>query len=52
MLVEKPSHNNAQDARNFAKLLKEENLENRLMIGLHDGLHPSRKALLDCIDQY
>lgn len=52
MLVEKPSHNNAADAREFAKILKAENLEDRLLIGLHDGLHPSRKALLDCIKEY
>lgn len=52
MLVEKPSHNTASEAKEFAKILKAENLENRLLIGLHDGLHPSRKALLECIKQY
>lgn len=27
-------------------------MQNRFLVGLHDGLHPSRKALLDCVNAH
>jgi hypothetical protein len=40
MLFEKPSHNTAEDAKNYMKNLEASGLKsNRLLVGMHNYLH-------------
>ena len=52
MLVEKPSHNTAEDAEEFAARIEERGLTNRFVVGMHEGLHPSRGKLLEMVRVY
>ena len=37
--MEKPYHVNPQECRNYIKLLNDNNLYNRVLVGYHDSLH-------------
>jgi predicted dehydrogenase len=49
MLFEKPSHNTAKDAAKLVSTLKANGLYNRVIVGMHDSVHPSRAKLLNAI---
>eukprot|EP00352_Strombidinopsis_acuminata_P000350 CAMPEP_0176340056 /NCGR_PEP_ID=MMETSP0126-20121128/1262_1 /TAXON_ID=141414 ORGANISM="Strombidinopsis acuminatum, Strain SPMC142" /NCGR_SAMPLE_ID=MMETSP0126 /ASSEMBLY_ACC=CAM_ASM_000229 /LENGTH=142 /DNA_ID=CAMNT_0017684023 /DNA_START=294 /DNA_END=722 /DNA_ORIENTATION=+ len=51
MLMEKPSHNSAAEANEFIQRLTEHKLANRVVIGFHDSLHPTRKKLLELVKE-
>ena len=48
--MEKPSHNNFNDAAEFYESInRDRSILNRLLIGFHDSLHPSRRVLRETI---
>lgn len=52
VLGEKPSHGTIEDALAFKKALKEHGIDqNRLVIGMHNPLHPSRKAIIKFLNE-
>lgn len=46
ILIEKPSHNRAHEALAFKKILEQDNLLNKVIVGFHDTLSPSRAKIL------
>ena len=51
MLIEKPSHNSALQAKTFKKMLMEREIDDkRVHVGLHHTLHPSFKVLCEQIE--
>jgi len=53
ILMEKPSHNNASDAKAFKSLLASKSINvDRVMIGMHSPLHPSRKVLKEQVSKH
>lgn len=52
ILVEKPSHNRAAEALAFKKRLEQDNLTNRVIVGFHDTLSPSRARILELAKQH
>lgn len=52
MLLEKPSHNTAADAKAFRQSLVDSKInENRFVVGMHSYLHENQKKLLEVVKE-
>ena len=51
--MEKPSHNRASEAKEFYDILKQSEIEtNRVLVGMHTGLHKGAYVLQEQVEKY